>query len=89
MRHAKENHARFVSYKFKVSVSAFSVLWQLLYFMTITIISQPEWQTSEWSNCTALAPDTAANATAEENDEEEEGSGGKLLIMSRFDSLVV
>ena len=46
--------------------------------MTITIISQPEWQTSEWSNCTALAPDTGANATAEESDEEEEGSGGKL-----------
>ena len=57
--------------------------------MTITIISQPEWQTSEWSNCTALAPDTGTNATTEEGDEEEEGSGGKLSIMSHFDLSVV
>merc|ERR1712226_426775 len=37
---------------------------------------KPEWQTSEWSNCTALAPDTGTDATTEESDEEEEGSGG-------------
>ena len=88
----KENHARQSEMKYiiitnisKISINNFYTDMarraQLIADYNIkftTMYVQPEWRTSEWSNCTALSPEGGnnGNSTSEEEDEEE-GSGGK------------